>query len=91
MITYCVVVEHEGVLVLVEIIKRPLWDSALDFDRTLNVLFFCHLHLVVFLVCVFPLDLLSLHRLLFLIALNVALVVLIQRLQTRIKLLGIFL
>ena len=86
MATYFVIVEHEGVLVFVEIVKRSLWDPALDFDRTFNVLFLCQLHFVVFLVRVFPLALLSLHCLLFLMVLNVTLILLIEKLLASIKL-----
>ena len=45
--TYRVVIEHEGVLVFVEIVKRTLWDSVLDLDGALDVLLVSELHLVV--------------------------------------------
>ena len=36
--TYGVVVEDEGVLVLVEVVQGPLRDPVLDLDRALDVL-----------------------------------------------------
>jgi hypothetical protein len=72
----------------VEIVQRPLWDSVLYFDRTFNVLFFRELHLVVFLVRIFPLALLSRYRLLFQVMLSVGQVNLVKELLTSIKFLG---
>ena len=46
-VTYGVVVEDEGVLVLVEVVEGALWDAVLDLDRALDVLLVRELVLLV--------------------------------------------
>jgi len=51
-----VVIEDEGVLVLVEVVEGALRDSILDFNGALDVLLVCQLHLSIDALLVVPLG-----------------------------------